>query len=168
MLASHVIDHDVSTVINTKNKGNAWWIRNSLLRYLDEPIFVLTCDNVVELDFDALADDYFALGKPACMVVPVRPVEGLEGDFIFHEEQVVTRISRTEPTDIYCSGIQILNPYKINVLLDQNEKDNFYDVWNQLIAHQQLFSSRILPSKWISIDTVDQLNSLQTSLGKSE
>ena len=40
------------------------------------------------LDFDALASDYFELGAPACMVVPVKPIEGLEGDYIFEVNNI--------------------------------------------------------------------------------
>ena len=82
-LAKHVIEHNVATVLNTEGKGNAWWIFNTLLKHLNEPIFVLTCDNVIDLNFNKLAKDYFDLGEPACMVVPVKPIDGLEGDYIF-------------------------------------------------------------------------------------
>ena len=164
MLASHVIEHDVSTVINTEGKSNSWWIHNTLLSHLDEPIVVLTCDNVIELDFDMLAKDYFELGSPACMVVSVIPVEGLEGDFIFHDNHVVTKISRTELSDVYCSGIQVLNPCAVSRLTTQRDNDNFYNIWDQLIAQKQLFSSRIYPTKWIAIDTVSQLSKFDLSL----
>jgi NDP-sugar pyrophosphorylase family protein len=167
MLASHVIEHGVSTVINTEGKSNSWWIHNTLLRTLNEPMFVLTCDNVVDLDFDRLAEDYFELGSPACMVVPVKPVEGLEGDFIFQTDQVITKISRTEPSGIYCSGIQVLNPFRVSTLAIQRESGSFYDIWSQLIRQKQLYSSRVYPSKWIAIDTVDQLNSAQAITGNS-
>ena len=79
---------------------------------MDEPMFVLTCDNVIELDFERLSSDYFDLGAPACMVVPVVPVEGLAGDYIFSENNVVTELNREKKTDRYCSGIQIINPAK--------------------------------------------------------
>ena len=166
MLASHVIEHDVSSVINTEGKSNSWWIHNSLLRNLNEPIFVLTCDNIIELDFELLAEDYFKLGSPACMVVPVKPVEGLEGDFIFRTDHLVTKISRTEPSDIYCSGIQVLNPSVVCGLTTQRDDDNFYGIWNQLIQQKQLFCSNVYPSKWIAIDTVVQLNVAQSDQNK--
>ena len=35
MLASHVIEHDVSSVLNTEGKDNSWWIYNSLMKNLD-------------------------------------------------------------------------------------------------------------------------------------
>lgn len=159
MLAKHVIEHNVSAIFNTEGKDNAWWIFNTLLKHLDEPIFVLTCDNVTDLDFETLSKEYFSFNSPACMVVPVKPVEGLEGDYIFHEKNLVKKLSRNEPTDIYCSGIQVLNPNKINRLIEP--VDNFYDLWSKLIALNELYCSHTCPSKWFVVDTVEQLQRLK-------
>lgn len=159
MLAPHVIEHDVSAVFNTEGHDNAWWIFNTLLKDLNEPLFVLTCDNVTELDFELLANEYYGFNAPACMVVPVQPIEGLEGDFIYHENNVIQKLSRTQPTNIYCSGIQILNPYKINQLA--KPVDNFYNVWDQLMKINQLYCSNTYPSKWFAVDTVEQLQRLK-------
>ena len=158
LLASHVIEHNVSGIFNTEGRDNSWWIFNTLLRYLDEPVIVLTCDNVTELDVKTLAEEYYSFNSPACMVVPVSPVEGLEGDFIFHEDNRVTKLSRTEPAASYCSGIQILNPARINSLI--TEADNFYQVWSQLIKVGQLYCSHTYPSKWFAVDTLEQLQRL--------
>jgi NDP-sugar pyrophosphorylase family protein len=159
MLAPHVIEHNVSGIFNTEGHDNAWWIFNTLLQNLNEPIFVLTCDNIIELDFHLLSNEYFAFGEPSCMVVPVKPLEGLEGDYIFHENNVIKKLSRTEPSSIYCSGIQILNPAKINRLIEPAE--NFYEVWDQLIQLNELYCSHTYPSQWFAIDTIDQLQRLK-------
>jgi len=156
LLAEHVIGLGVTSVLNTSGKGNAWWIYNTLLRHLDEPLYVLTCDNLVDLDFDLLAADYFGLGEPACMVVPVEPVEGLEGDYIFREHNTVIKLSRSERSDRYCSGIQIVNPSEINRLTQESE--DFYNVWNQLIRQRRVYCSNIYPKRWFTVDTVEQLN----------
>jgi NDP-sugar pyrophosphorylase family protein len=94
ILAQHLIDQNISGVFNTTEKDNAWWIFNTLMREVDEPIFVLTCDNVIELDFALLTQEYFSRGAPPCMLVPVQPVQGLEGDYIEHENNVVKSLSR--------------------------------------------------------------------------
>lgn len=154
-LAEHVIDLGVDTVFNTSDKGNAWWLFNTLLKNLDQPIFVLTCDNVVELDFAQLEWEYCRCSSPACMLVPVTPVLGLAGDYIFQEQGVVTKLDRNQPSDRYCSGIQILNPHKINQFIEP--VDDFYGVWNQLIARRQVFTSAIYPKSWFAVDTFDQL-----------
>jgi NDP-sugar pyrophosphorylase family protein len=161
MLAQHVIEHGASSVLNTEGKSNSWWLYNTLLSRLDEPMVVLTCDNVVELDFELLDENYSSLNSPACMLVPVRPVPGLEGDYVFHENHVVTEISRLKETEIYCSGIQVLNPHRLNQITQ--EGDSFYDVWQQLINQQQLFVSSVYPKKWFAVDTIEQLTTLNKS-----
>lgn len=161
MLAQHVIEKGACSVFNTEGQSNCWWIYNTLLRHLDQPIYVLTCDNVVDLDFDLIEADYEKLNSPACMLVPVKPVEGLDGDFIFHQDSFVTKLSRTEPTEIYCSGIQILNPRKINQLTEEGE--SFYEVWQQLIEQKQLMISSVYPKKWFAVDTIEQLATLNNS-----
>ena len=161
MLAQHVIEHGASAVFNTDGQGNCWWIYNTLLQGLDEPMFVLTCDNVVDLDFELLEESYRELNSPPCMLIPVRPVPGLEGDFVFHENHVVTEISRLRETEIYCSGIQILNPYRLNRMTKEGE--SFYEVWQQLIAQKQLFVSSVYPKKWFAVDTIEQLTTLNKS-----
>ncbi|MBI4349041.1 MAG: NTP transferase domain-containing protein [Elusimicrobia bacterium] len=158
MLAHHLVQQRVDTIFNTEGRSNSWWIHHTLLRELDEPIFVLTADNVTDLDFGLLEQDHVALGAPAGMLVPVRPIAGLEGDFISHDSGRVTRISRTDPTDIYCSGIQVLNPARVGALTAPG--GDFYAVWDQLIAVRQLWVSSVYPKRWITVDTVDDLAKL--------
>lgn len=158
MLAQHVIQHGAHSVINTEGRSNSWWIFNSLLKYVDEPICVMTCDNVVELEFELLQRDYLALKRPACMLVPVVPTPGLEGDYIFHDGHFVKGLSRTEPSEIYCSGIQILNPFQVNKLADG--EGDFYSVWRQLMRKDQLFVSSVYPKRWFAVDTIEQLISV--------
>ena len=161
MLAQHVIEHDASSVFNTEGKSNCWWLYNTLLSRLDEPMVVLTCDNVVELDLDLLEENYSSLNSPACMLVPVRPVPGLEGDYVFHENHVVREISRLKKADIYCSGIQVLNPHRLNQITQEGA--SFYDMWQQLINQRQLFVSSVYPKKWFAVDTIEQLTTLNKS-----
>lgn len=157
-LAKHVIEHDVSSIFNTEGKGNAWWIFHTLIKNLDEPVLVLTCDNIVELDIDLIAHDYNSFDSPACMVVPVKPVKGLDGDYIFHQNNCITELNRNRQSDIYCSGIQVLNPKKVNDICSAS--DDFYSVWEQLIKVNQLYTSNIYPKKWFTVDTLEQLATL--------
>ena len=155
VLAEHVIKIGVTSVFNTEGKGNSWWIYNTLIKYLNEPIFVLTCDNVVEIDFASLSEEYYKCGEPAGVIVPVAPIKGFDGDYIFKNGNLVTKISRADVADIYCSGIQIINPVKVNALTVSTE--SFYEVWQQLIAKQQFYCSSFQPKKWLAIDTMQQL-----------
>lgn len=161
MLAQHVIEHGASSVFNTEGHSNCWWIYHTLLSRVDEPIVVLTCDNVVELDFELLEENYLSLNSPACMLVPVRPMPGLVGDYVLQENHVVKEVSRVKQTDIYCSGIQVLNPYRLNQITREGE--SFYDVWQQLIDQQQLFVSSVYPKKWFAVDTIEELTTLNKS-----
>jgi len=161
MLAQHVIEHAASSVFNTEGHSNCWWLYHTLLASLNEPMFVLTCDNVVDLDLALLEENYHALNAPPCMLVPVRPVLGLQGDYVFHKDHLVTELSRDKQTDIYCSGIQALNPFRLNQLT--REGNSFYDVWQQLISQQQLFVSSVYPKKWFAVDTIEQLTALNKS-----
>lgn len=154
-LAKHVIELGVHSVFNTEGKGNSWWIFNTLMKRVDEPILVLTSDNVTDLNIGSLLEEYNRLGAPACMVVPVEPINGLIGDFIHHDLNRVIKLDRNDPAESYCSGIQILNPAKINELMVPVE--DFGEVWTELIQLNQLYSSSIYPEKWFTIDTLDQL-----------
>lgn len=154
-LAKHVIELGVHSVFNTEGKGNSWWIFNTLMKRVNEPILVLTSDNVTDLNIASLLEEYNRLGSPACMVVPVVPINGLIGDFIHHDQNRVVKLDRNDPAESYCSGIQVLNPSKINELLEPVE--DFGEVWTALIQHNQLYSSSIYPEKWFTIDTLDQL-----------
>jgi NDP-sugar pyrophosphorylase family protein len=155
VLAQHLIEQGITSVFNTDGKSNSWWIHNTLLRHLDEPIFVLTCDNVMELDFGFLERDYFQCGAPSGMIVPVHPVKGLDGDYIFREGRYVTELKRDKKSDIYCSGIQVLNPARVSKTTKEGE--DFYAIWNQLIAARQLFVSEVYPTHWFSVDTFADL-----------
>jgi len=160
ILAKHVIEHNVDVILNTEGRDNAWWIYNTLLSHLNEPIFVLTCDNITKINFSNMVEDYYSKGSPACMLIPVEPVNGLDGDYIFHIDNIVKELTRDKKTGIYCSGIQILNPYKVNKITRKH--DNFYGVWNELISLKQLFVSDIKPKRWFTVDTLEQYNLLST------
>jgi NDP-sugar pyrophosphorylase family protein len=161
LLAEHVLGIGVQSIFDTNQHGNAWWIYNTLMSLIDEPILVLTADNIGELDFSFLAKSYQAANNPACMVVPVQPIDGLDGDFVHHSKGVVDKLDRNDPTSLYCSGIQILNPKKICSLT--KSVDDFGGVWDQLIKLHQLSCSAAYPKKWNSIDTLLQLNNLDSA-----
>lgn len=158
ILARHVVSQGITGLFDTSGHDNAWWIFNTLMSLVDEPIYVLTCDNVVDLNYKLIQREYYNNGSPACMVVPVVPVSGLDGDYIVQSSGYVTDLSRTNPSDIYCSGIQVLNPYKINKLV--SPVSNFYDIWSRLMSLNQLMCSSVYPERWFVADTLEQLSSI--------
>lgn len=157
MLASHALEHGAASVINTEGHGNCWWIFHSLLKHLDEPVLVLTCDTVGDLDVSLIEREYHRLGAPPCMLVPIYPVEGVDGDYITHDASgAVTGISRTHTTNIYASGIQVINPSRVGTIAPL-QPDDFQDLWHTLIDAQALKASATYPRRWTALDTVDQL-----------
>jgi MurNAc alpha-1-phosphate uridylyltransferase len=118
---------------------------------------------VTDIDFAELAEDYFVLGAPPCLMVPVKPVEGLDGDYIFHEGQVITELSRTRVSPIYGSGIQVLNPARVAALTTGS--GDFGTVWSELIEQRQMYVSRVEPKKWFSVDTLEHLERCAVRMG---
>ena len=156
MLASHVINQNVTSVINSKNKSNTWWIYNSLISLINEPIIVLTCDNIVDVDFSNFLDEFVNQKYECCMLVPAKPVKNIQGDYIVsNSKKQILNITRDKKTKLYASGIQILNPYKLNKF---GKKKNFNELWSSLIQKKQLYISQQVIRNWYSIDTVDNLN----------
>ena len=118
ILAKHLIEEKVSSIINTDKKG-----------------------------------------QPLCMLIPTKPIKGLAGDFIFKKKNIVKKLSRTQKSDIYCTGIQILNPKKINDKVKPT--DDFNILWKKLIKIRQLYVSDVMPKKWYTVDNLDNLKKLK-------
>ena len=92
ILAKHLIEEKVSSIINTDKKGNSWWIFNSIFKSFDSPLYVLTCDNVTNIDFKKIEKDYYKKGQPICMIIPTTPIKGLAGDYIFRKKKYYSKI----------------------------------------------------------------------------
>lgn len=155
-LVQHIYCNGGNIILNTSERGNSWWLFNTVLSLIDEPILVLPCDNITHINLDFLFNSYTDLGKPPCLVVPVLPVENIVGDYIFGQNNIVSKLSRSEKSAIYCSGIQVLNPRSINRTV--KEQDDFLDVWNSLIRLGGLKFSNIYPESWYSINDLVQLS----------
>ena len=159
ILAKHLIEEKVSSIINTDKKGNSWWIFNSIFKSFDSPLYVLTCDNVTNIDFKKIENDYYKKGQPICMIIPTKPIKGLAGDYIFRKKNIIQGLSRKVKSDIYCTGIQVLNPKKINDKI--NSTDDFNILWKRLIKIKQLYVSDVMPKKWYTVDNVDNYKKLK-------
>ena len=72
------------------------------------------------------------------------------------DKNKVKLLSRKKHSDIYCSGIQIINPKKINKLIKKTEDFNI--IWKRLMDQKKLHVSKVVPKKWFTIDSVNQLN----------
>ena len=81
MLAEHALSLDVNTIINTEGKGNCWVVYNTLISLINEPILVLTADNICQLDLDFIHSEYIRLNEPSC-ISPRKKIDGIDGDYI--------------------------------------------------------------------------------------
>lgn len=159
ILAKHLIENNVSTIFNTEGHGNCWWIFNTIIKYLNKPILVLTCDNITNIDFKKIEKDYLKKNSPPCMLIPVNPIKDLDGDYIFHKNNIVHNLSRNKISNIYCSGIQILNPFIINKIIKPCEDFNL--LWKNLIKKKELLVSDQMPKKWFTVDNIKQFKRLK-------
>jgi len=159
ILAKHLIENNVSTIFNTEGHGNCWWIFNTIIKYLNKPILVLTCDNITNIDFKKIEKDYLKKNSPPCMLIPVNPIKDLNGDYIFHKNNIVHNLSRNKISNIYCSGIQILNPFVINKIIKPCEDFNL--LWKNLIKKKKLLVSDQMPKKWFTVDNIKQFKRLK-------
>ena len=159
ILAKHLIENNVSTIFNTEGHGNCWWIFNTIIKHLNKPILVLTCDNITNIDFKKIEKDYLKKNSPPCMLIPVNPIKDLDGDYIFHKNNIVHNLSRNKISNIYCSGIQILNPFVINKIIKPCEDVNL--LWKNLIKKKKLLVSDQMPKKWFTVDNIKQFKRLK-------
>lgn len=111
ILSNYAAGLKVSSIFYTEGKGNCWWIYNTLLNRLDEPVYVFTCDNIIDIDYDLLEADYFELGAPANLIIPVNlSTNNYAGDYVVHQDKFINRICPDIKTNILCSRMQIINP----------------------------------------------------------
>lgn len=160
VLSPFALGLGVDTLVNTTGRGNSWWIYNSVLSKIDEPILVLTCDSLMDIDLEKLGKNYQNFGQPTCLFLPAHLKEGFEGDYIHQTNGLVIALSRQDKTDLYGSGCQVLNPKKI--VQTTKPADDFMDVWSQLIALKQLYCANFTAENWFTFDSVEQLKLYQT------
>lgn len=155
-------DHDVKSFVVTKGRGNCWWIFNTYLSEVNAPILVLPCDLITYLDLDFIYSEYNRLGFPALMLVPVQNTAAHTGDYIMSEDFRVSSISSDKISDLFCSGIQVLNPKLIISHLNEcSRPENFNDLWKILIEQKLLFSSNVYPHLWYTINSEKELEHYQ-------
>ena len=91
------------------------------------------------------------------MLIGVDPIENIEGDFIFTDKNnIITKLSRKKKSAIYSSGIQVINPFKINSIIKKPIND-FNILWNNLIRQKKMVLSDIKPTNWFSVDNLENL-----------
>lgn len=155
-LLFYKLKEDVNVFVNTVNQDNSYFLFNSIVKEINEPIIIIPCDIVIDIDMNKLYNDYLELGSPAILIVGTKPKEGINGDFIRNNENnVITHLDRNESSDLYSSGLQIINPQKVNDLCAPS--NNFYNVWSQLLNTNNLKISNIHPNEWMCFDNIKQI-----------
>ena len=152
------LNKQVSGFINTTNQENSFFLFNSFLNSMNDNILVLPCDIVIDIDLNKLMEDFLLLGEPAIMIVPTSVKSGIEGDFISYNlyNNCITKLDRSENTNIYASGLQVINLNKINKF--KINYDNFSSLWKYLLENNELKVSNVHPIFWNCFDELDQLN----------
>lgn len=142
-----------SSLLNTINQDNSYFIFNTIIKYINEPIIVCPCDLDFDIDLNKLYTEYINLKSPAACIIPI--AYNLDADKIEEQDQNVLQINKNIKSDLSASGIQIINPFKINQLIKPYQ--NFYDVWQELIKQKQLAVTRTKPTKWKCFDKISDL-----------
>lgn len=148
------VKNEVEGFVNTNGQDNSYFLFNSFIKYINEPVVVCPCDMITNLDLFYTYEEYQKFQRPAGCLVPVQTK--LDADTIEAKDNIVTSISRNYRSGLYASGIQILNPLSINQLTKQ--ENNFYKVWANLIELRQLYVTNSMPTQWKIYDTLKDLS----------
>ena len=145
----------VDGFINTTNKDNAYFLYNSFIKFIDEPVICMPCDIIVDINFKNIYTENVKLKYPIHSIIPTKPHKNISGDFITFSNNIITQLNRKKKTELYASGIQIINPKRVNSLTTPKQK--FNKVWEQLIKYKQLHLINIQPKKWKAYDTLNSI-----------
>ena len=151
---SHLKDR-VSGFINTSNKDNSYFLYNSFIKYINQPIICMPCDIIVDIDLKKVYSEFLKMHSPVHSLIPVNVKKNISGDYITSSNGIITKLDRKQNTGIYASGIQIINPYHVNKLT--KAEDNFTNVWKQLISFKQLHLLDVKPSTWQAYDNIKDI-----------
>ncbi len=158
MVSAEAIAAGAASVTDVGSDGNAAWIGQSPLGLLDEPVVVTTADNLMDLDVQAVVDEFVALENANGMLVCVDSPSRTAGDRIKAERGVVTGIRRTTNGGRVACGFQVLNPTHVRAAA--SGATDFSEIWAKLIGDRTLFVSEHRPTNWIAVDQPDDLSCL--------
>ena len=151
-LAEQILDsyRHFDGFINTEGASNSWFLFNSIVSFIDEPIIVTPCDIEYSIDWDILAAE-IDLSIPI-HIIPVESSKGI-GDFIV-DGKIQMRDAGAS-SDKICSGIQVINPKLLRKYCKEGE---FYDIWDNLSKLNLLKITKTMPFRWVARDTVESLS----------
>jgi NDP-sugar pyrophosphorylase family protein len=144
-----------SGFINTTNKDNSYFLYNSFIKHINEPVVCMPCDIIVNLDLKRVYTTYTQLQNPVHALMPVDVKQSISGDYITSSDNYITKLDRDKNTGIYSSGIQIINPALLNEIT--KPVNNFCEVWDQLIKLNKLHLIDIKPEVWSAYDNIKDI-----------
>tara|TARA_B100001250_G_scaffold414594_1_gene454275 strand:+ start:1322 stop:2002 length:681 start_codon:yes stop_codon:yes gene_type:complete len=157
LLCKYLSEKKINSIVNTKGKDNAWWIFNTFLGNIKEYVLLTTCDSIIDLNMSFLTKEIKKNKNSPCIIVAIRPDKKFKGDYIVSKKFKVLNISRRKKTNLFASGIQIINPNKVKKLTKNSKINNFNELWKVLIKKKKLHHTKIFNKKWSSFDTMHQI-----------
>ena len=161
LLSKYLSKRNINSIINTEGHDNAWWIKNSILGSINEYVLLTTCDSIINLNKKFLINEIKNNLNYPCILLIVKPNKNFKGDYIILKNKKIDEISRKKKTKLFASGIQIINPYKINKIVKSKKIDNFNKLWSFLIKKNKIGYTKIYRKKWSSFDTLEQIKKYQ-------
>ena len=143
------LEKGINLIINNYAGGNANWLNTPMLREMDSQVIVVTCDNLMQIDFKEIESELKQKNRHN-YIFTRKCNEGLSGDRINATEGRIDSISPVNKSTSLATGLQIINP---GTLTPNVNFSNFHEVWSDLMSRNSLFESSINPSKWTAIDT---------------
>ena len=162
LLSKYLSKKNINSIINTEGHDNAWWIKNSILGSINEHVLLTTCDSIINLNKKFLINEIKNNLNYPCILLIVKPNKNFKGDYIILKNKKIDGISRKKKTKLFASGIQIINPYKINKIVKSKKIDNFNKLWSFLIKKNKIGYTKIYKKKWSSFDTLEQIKKYQS------
>lgn len=153
MLVSH-IEKKVDGLVNTIGKDNAYFLFNTAIKHINEPVLITPCDIILNIDSASLYEECNC--SRYAYLVPVKKTPGMNADFLTHDARMrILQINREEERPYCASGLQVCNPLVINKTIAPS--DNWYVVWNKMIQRRILRTTNTTALKWQTYDRLDQL-----------
>ena len=150
--------YKINDYIYSQDKGNAFWLNKLEEHKKDNPIVVITSDNLMDIDLNILIDEYYEKGEKS-IIVSADSKEGTHDKLEVNKDNQVLSMNYQNIVGKIASGLQVLNPK--DLYTDELLFDDFHEVWSLLINKKRLIVSELQPKKWISVDTIEDLNKMK-------
>ena len=149
--------YGIEDFIYSKNKGNAYWLNKLEDEKKVGPLIVITSDNIMQVNIHSLIKEYFKKGEKS-LIISTNSFTGTHDKLEINDKNEVLSMNYQQVVGKIASGLQILNPQ--DIYEDKSFFNDFHEVWSSLIKKKKLIVSEFQPKKWISIDTVEDLNKI--------